>query len=134
MDLHRLASTVYQLFAGSDTSSDTFFQLKRIHGLMPYFMLRGILRISNPVAMIRAFLDLFLARPFGQSSLVQRMFSSGLNDEVREIREDMALVAEKVNNPTMIAKVNAYVDAPREIQMLYKDDARKLLITSLMGS
>lgn len=60
---------------------------------MPYFVLKGILRISNPMAMIRgAFLrlpvrkvllvylccfspgvlELFLARPFGGQSLIQR--------------------------------------------------------------
>jgi hypothetical protein len=95
-----------------------------MHGLMPYFVMRGILKISNPIAMIRAFLDLFLARPFGQSSLLQRMFSSGLQDEVREIQEDMELVAEKVGRPAVIEKVQAFVDAPKAIQdMLYADAA-----------
>lgn len=55
---------------------------------MPYFVLKGILKISNPMAMIRGeqnekcdpnklnngtgVLDLFLARPFGGQSLIQR--------------------------------------------------------------
>jgi hypothetical protein len=133
----RLASTVYQLFAGSDNSSSNFQQLKRIHGLMPYFMLRGILKISNPMAMIRAFLDLFLARPFGQTSLVQRMFSSGLQDEVREIQEDMELVAEKIAQPTLLAKVEAFVNAPKEIQdIIYADsDEEKVdLMTVILRS
>jgi hypothetical protein len=39
---------------------------------MPYFVLKGILKISNPMAMIRGVLDLFLARPFGGQSLLQR--------------------------------------------------------------
>ena len=56
----------------SDQASDTLAQLKRIHGLMPYFMLKGILKVSNPMAMIRGVLDLFLARPFGGQSLIQR--------------------------------------------------------------
>lgn len=71
-DCRRLAATIFQLFVASDTASDTLAALKRIHGLMPYFVLKGILRISNPMAMIRGVLDLFLARPFGGQSLLQR--------------------------------------------------------------
>ena len=119
-----LASTIYSLFVGSDNSSNVFQQLKRIHGLMPYFMIRGILRISNPVAMIRAFLDLFLARPFGQTSLLQRMFTSGLSEEAKELRADMELVAGKIAQPAMVAKVEAYVNAPRETQDAFKREAR----------
>lgn len=48
-----LAATIFQLFVASDTASDTLAALKRIHGLMPYFVLKGILKISNPMAMIR---------------------------------------------------------------------------------
>jgi hypothetical protein len=51
--MNRLAATIFQLFVASDTASDTLAALKRIHGLMPYFVLKGILRISNPMAMIR---------------------------------------------------------------------------------
>jgi hypothetical protein len=128
LSLHRLASTIYQLFVGSDNSSDIFYQLKRIHGLMPYFMIRGVLRISNPVAMIRNLLDLFLARPFGQTSLIQRMFSSGLNDEVRELKSDMEMVAQKIDSPVMVQKVKAFVTAPIEIQRVFKADAGKLYV------
>jgi hypothetical protein len=60
------------MFVASDSASESFAQLKRIHGLMPYFVLKGILKVSNPMAMIRGVLDLFLARPFGGQSLIQR--------------------------------------------------------------
>ncbi|GAA5913816.1 hypothetical protein JCM6882_007707 [Rhodosporidiobolus microsporus] len=115
-----LASTIYQLFLGSDNSSSVFAQMKRMHGIMPYFMLRGILRISNPVAMIRAVLDLFLARPFGSSSLLQKMFSSGLSDEVKGLQEDAELVARKIGDDRLCEKVRLYVNAPKEEQ----DDLR----------
>jgi len=97
----RMAATVFQTFVASDDASTTLLQLKRLHGLMPYFVLKGILRVSNPMAMIRGklrrvasfpflpllpfsssnltcfsrflgILELFLARPFGGQSLVQR--------------------------------------------------------------
>jgi hypothetical protein len=89
-------------------------------------MIRGVLRISNPVAMIRNLLDLFLARPFGQTSLIQRMFSSGLNDEVKELRSDMEMVAQKIDNPAMVQKVKDYVAAPKEIQQVFRADAGRI--------
>jgi hypothetical protein len=49
-----LASTVFHMFVASDSSSETFSSLKRIHGLMPYFVLKATLKISNPIAMIRS--------------------------------------------------------------------------------
>jgi hypothetical protein len=48
-----LASTIFQHYVASDTASETLAGLKRIHGIMPYFVLKGILKISNPMAMIR---------------------------------------------------------------------------------
>ena len=69
---NRLAATIFQVFVASDTSSEQLNSLKRLHGMVPYFVLKGILRISNPMAMIRGVLDLFLARPFGGQSLLQR--------------------------------------------------------------
>jgi Domain of unknown function in PX-proteins (DUF3818) len=49
-----LASTVFHTFIASDDASQTFAGLKRIHGLMPYLLLKGALKITNPVAMIRS--------------------------------------------------------------------------------
>ncbi|KAK4692607.1 hypothetical protein P7C70_g9092, partial [Phenoliferia sp. Uapishka_3] len=118
-----LASTIYQLFLGSDNSSSVFSQLKTIHGMMPYFMLRGILKISNPVAMVRGVLDLFLARPFGSTSLLQKMFSSGLADEARELKEDAEMVARKIADERMVGKVQGFVEASKEMQDIYKADA-----------
>jgi hypothetical protein len=84
-----MASTVFHQYIASDDASESLAGLKRIHGFMPYFMLKAALKISNPVAMIRsvsspaltisvtnsvciAVLDLFMAQPFGGRSLLQR--------------------------------------------------------------
>ena len=84
-----MASTVFHHYIASDEGSESLAGLKRIHGFMPYFMLKTALKISNPVAMIRSapspvliisvtnpvcigILDLFLAQPFGGRSLLQR--------------------------------------------------------------
>ena len=50
----RLASTVFHHFIAADEASESLAGLKRIHGFMPYFMLKAALKISNPVAMIRS--------------------------------------------------------------------------------
>lgn len=71
-DRFSLAATIFQVFVASDTASEQLASMKRLHGMVPYFVLKGILRISNPMAMIRGVLDLFLARPFGGQSLLQR--------------------------------------------------------------
>ncbi|SPO21681.1 uncharacterized protein UTRI_01164_B [Ustilago trichophora] len=132
-----LASTIFQIFMGSDNSSEIFSQMKRMHGMMPYFMLRGILRISNPMAMVRGVLDIFLAQPFGQRSLLQRMFSSSLQDEVRELDEVCAAISAKVDDPTICEKVRQFVYAPSDIQALYRQDAeeeRLDLLTTILRS
>ncbi|RDX55630.1 hypothetical protein OH76DRAFT_1525271 [Lentinus brumalis] len=118
-----LASTVFHHFVAADNASESFASLKRIHGLMPYFMMKAVLKMSNPMGMIRGILDLFLAQPFGGRSLLQRMFTGQLMEEVRALEEDINAVKEKVDDPVMCEKVRMYVYAPREIQAVYKADA-----------
>ena len=114
---------MFHRFVAADNASESFASLKRIHGLMPYFMLKAALKISNPMSMIRGVLDLFLAQPFGGRSLLQRMFTGSLMEEVKALEEDIEAVKEKVEDPVMCEKVRLYVYAPREIQAVYKADA-----------
>ncbi|CAK5263047.1 unnamed protein product [Mycena citricolor] len=120
-----LASTVFHHFVASDTASESFASLKRIHGLMPYLLLKTALRISNPIAMIRtqAVMDLFLAQPFGGRSLLQRMFTGSLTEEVHALEEEIEAVKEKIDDPMICEKMRQFVYAPREIQDLLKADA-----------
>ncbi len=131
------ASTLFHMFMGSDTSSEVFAQLKRIHGLMPYFVLRGILRISNPVAMIRGGLDLFLAQPFGQKSLIQRMFSSGLQEDVNELAGVCASVEEKVADELLCDKVIHFTELTAnqqaELRRQAKEEKLDLITVILRG-
>jgi len=65
MGCNSLASTIFHMFIASDDASETFAGLKRIHGLMPYFMLKTALKITNPVSMIRSsFFILSTREPF----------------------------------------------------------------------
>ncbi|KAG2077394.1 hypothetical protein BDR04DRAFT_1148155 [Suillus decipiens] len=120
-----LASTIFQMFVASDTASETFASMKRLHGLMPYFLLRTALKISSPIAMIRSVVDIFLATPFGGRSLLQRMFSSSLTEEVTIIEEDIEAVKAKVDDSVICEKLRLFVNAPREIQDTYRMDAKQ---------
>jgi hypothetical protein len=131
------ASTLFSLFVGGDTASDQFSQLKRIHGLMPYFMLRGILRISNPVSMIRSVMDVFLAQPFGQRSLLQRMLTSNIQEESKELGEIANGVASKVEDDALCERVRCFVYAPLSLQVEMRQEAerdRLDLITVILKS
>ena len=118
-----LASTIFQQLVAADSASETLANLKRLHGLMPYFVMKGILKVSNPMAMIRGMLDLFLATPFGGKSLLQRMFTSSLTEEVRALQEDIQAVEDKVEDPVLCEKVRQFINAPPDIQRLFKADA-----------
>ncbi|KZS97595.1 hypothetical protein SISNIDRAFT_405952 [Sistotremastrum niveocremeum HHB9708] len=118
-----LASTIFHQFVASDASSETLASVKRIHGLMPYMLMKGILRLSNPVGMIRGILDLFLAQPFGGRSLLQRMFTSSLSEEVKALEGDIEAVEEKVDDPLICEKLRLFIYAPAEIQNFYFEDA-----------
>ena len=52
--IQRLASTVFHHFIAADDASESLAGLKRIHGFIPYFMLKAALKISNPVEIGRA--------------------------------------------------------------------------------
>ena len=76
--MDRFAATIFQLFVASDTASDTLASLKRLHGLMPYFVLKGILKVSNPMAMIRG--ELVVEATYG--SCIQAFLTSSSLDHL----------------------------------------------------
>ncbi|KAG8747522.1 hypothetical protein FRC10_000658 [Ceratobasidium sp. 414] len=119
-----LASTIFQQLVASDSASETLANLKRLHGLMPYFVMKGILKVSNPMAMIRGMLDLFLATPFGGRSLLQRMFTNSLAEEVKALQEDIEAVEEKIDDPILCEKIRQFINAPPDVQKLFKADAQ----------
>ena len=53
------------------------------------------------------------------------MFTSSLFEESRALQEDIAAVAEKVNDPAMCEKVRLFIYGPKEIQSIYREDAGK---------
>lgn len=118
-----MASGLFSMFVGRDSSSRAFAHLKYMHSMMPYFVIRNILRISNPVAMLRSFLDLFLAQPFGQKSLLQRMYTGKLTEELNEIKDLSATVRAKIPDPLYARKVQEFVTLPYDMQCLFHEQA-----------
>lgn len=128
---------IYHLFVAEDNSTELFAQARQIHGLMPYSILKNILRFSNPMAMLRGVLDLFLAQPFGQRSLLQRILSVTLNDDIKKIQKNIDDLRAKIGDDALCEKLKNYVEADQEIQDPIRQEAKDgstELITAILSS
>lgn len=111
-----IAATIYHLFLAEDNSPELFAQAKQIHSLLPYTVLKNVIRIANPAAVMSGVLDLFLAQPFGTRSLLQRVFSTTLHNGIRTQQRSVDAVASKINEPVFVRKLQAFVEASEEIK------------------
>jgi hypothetical protein len=119
-----VAATIYHLFLAEDNSPELFAQAKRIHSLVPYTVLKNVIRIANPAAVMSGVLDLFLAQPLGARSLLQRMFSMAINDGVRSVQRAIdALGSTKIKDDILCAKIKAFVEADDSVQDEVKKEA-----------
>ncbi|KAF9126456.1 hypothetical protein BGW39_006601 [Mortierella sp. 14UC] len=109
------ASTLYHVLTSSDDATLNFTQLKRTHFLLPYRTMWGVLKISNPMAMMKGIMDLFLAQPFGSRSLMQRILSGNMQEEVSEYKKEIAEVEAEISDPVLCEKIRNYVFAPRAV-------------------
>ncbi|KAL2829745.1 hypothetical protein BDW59DRAFT_170405 [Aspergillus cavernicola] len=115
-----VAATLYHLFLAEDNSAELFAQAKRIHSLVPYTLLKNVIRIANPAAVMTGVLDLFLAQPFGSRSLLQRIFSMTLHDGIKGFQKSIDAMAAKVDDTIVAQKLKAFTDADE----LVKDEIR----------
>lgn len=74
---------IYQMFLGNDNSYELYTQIRRLHKLMPYTVMGQIMKFTNPIAIMRGMIELFMAQPFGGHSLLQTMFSTILTDDLK---------------------------------------------------
>ena len=109
-----VAATLYHLFLAEDNSPELFAQFKRIHSLVPYGLLKNVIRIANPAAVMAGVLDLFLAQPFGTRSLLQRIFSQAINDGIRQIQKSIEDLTVRIGDPVLTNKLKAFVDSSEE--------------------
>ena len=119
-----VAATIYHLFLAEDNSPELFAQAKRIHSLVPYGMLKNVIRIANPAAVMSGVLDLFLAQPFGARSLLQRIFGMAINDGVNSVQKTIdTLGTTKIKDDTLCAKIKAYVESDEDIKQVLRQEA-----------
>ncbi|KAM0450318.1 hypothetical protein ACHAPV_003986 [Trichoderma viride] len=111
-----IAAVVYHLFLAEDNSADMFAQAKRIHSLVPYTVIKNVIRIANPAAVMSGILDIFLAQPFGARSLMQRMFSLALHDGIRSFQRSIDALDQKIDDPVFVEKIKKYTDATEDVK------------------
>ena len=51
------------------------------------------------------------------------MFSASIYEDIKQLESDIAIVRERINNDTVSDKLLQFINAPKEIQELYKNDA-----------
>jgi hypothetical protein len=118
-----VAATIYHLFLAEDNSPELFAQLKRIHSLIPYTILKNVIRIANPAAVMSGVLDLFLAQPFGSRSLLQRIFSMTLNDGIKSYQKSINAVAAKIGDDVFVEKLTKFNEAEEQVKLVIREEA-----------
>ncbi|KAL7629396.1 hypothetical protein AAE478_000916 [Parahypoxylon ruwenzoriense] len=130
-----VAATIYHLFLAEDNSPELFAQLKRIHSLIPYTIMKNVIRIANPAAVMAGVLDIFLAQPFGSRSLMQRIFSLTLNDGIRSYQRSIDALATKIEDDVFVQKLKQFIDAEEHIKVAIRQEAESedvdILVTIL---
>ena len=119
-----MAATIYHLFLAEDNSPELFAQLKRIHSLVPYSLVKNVVRFSNPATVMSGILDIFLLQPFGARSLLQRIFGMAIADGIDNIQKTIEiLVSQKVKDPSLAEKIRQYTEASEEIKIQLKQES-----------
>jgi len=100
-----LAFVLHTHFVTSDRSIEYAATLRRTHSLMPYRTMSHILKLSNPFAMVKGVLDLFLAQPFGGRSLFQRIILANMSEETKEMQKDIEDLESKIKDSVLCKKI-----------------------------
>jgi hypothetical protein len=119
----RVAATLYHLFLAEDNSPELFAQGKRIHSLIPYTVIKNVIRVANPALVMTGILDLFLAQPFGSRSLLQRIFGMTLNDGIKSFQKAIDGLVVKIDDPVLCAKLKRFTDADEETKNAIRAEA-----------
>lgn len=120
-----IAATIYHLFLAEDNSPELFAQAKQIHSLLPYTVMKNVIRIANPAAVMSGVLDLFLAQPFGTRSLLQRIFSTTLHNGIRAQQKAVDSLASKIDETSFVTKLQEFVSAPEEVKNEIRAEAER---------
>ncbi|KAG6296150.1 hypothetical protein E4U46_003031 [Claviceps purpurea] len=120
-----VAAVIYHVFLAEDNSPELFAQAKRIHSLIPYTVLKNVIRIANPAAVMSGVLDIFLAQPFGARSLMQRIFSLTLNDGIKSFQKSIDALTNKIADPVFTDKLKLYTNADEDLKASIRLEAEE---------
>lgn len=118
-----VAATIYHLFLAEDNSPELFAQAKKIHSLIPYTIMKNVIRIANPAAVMSGVLDLFLAQPFGSRSLLQRIFSMTLTDGIKSFQKSIDTLIQKIDDLVLTEKLKRFVSADEALKESLRNEA-----------
>lgn len=121
--MDRVAATIYHLFLAEDNSPELFAQAKRVHSLIPYTLIKNVIRIANPAMVMSGVLDLFMAQPFGTRSLLQRIFSMTLNDGIRSFQRSIDSLVARINDPVLCNKLKQFTEAEESLKDTIRSEA-----------
>lgn len=76
-----------------------FSQARRIHSLIPYPLLKDVIAVANPAVVMSGVLKLFLYRPLGTRSLLQRVFGSAMGDGIRNLQSEITELVKRISEP-----------------------------------
>jgi hypothetical protein len=76
--------------------------------MIPYTLIKTAIRIANPAAVMASVLDIFLARPLGSKSLMQRIFSYTLNDGIRSFQKSVDSLYNKIDESVFCEKLKLF--------------------------
>ncbi|GMF00412.1 unnamed protein product [Ambrosiozyma monospora] len=118
-----IASTQYELFIGTDTSYENLKLFGRLHALFPYAIVGTILRVTNPLQIVKKMIDLFTYQlPVGfngkkAKSLLQVVFLNVLNEDLKKLEKEAVLLKANVvkkgaRYSAVIDKIDEYFDSP----------------------
>ncbi len=84
--------------------------------MIPYTVMKNVIRIANPATIMTGLLDLFLAQPFGAKSLMQRIFAMTLNDGIRSFQRSIDALELKIGERVFCEKLKTFSNATEDIK------------------
>ena len=108
-----------------DNSPELFGLAKRVHNLIPYGLLKNVIRVANPAAVMSGVLNLFLAQPFGTRSLMQRILIMAISDSISQIQKTLDTLQARMNEPLLCERIRAYVYSEQETKDRIEENAEE---------
>ncbi|KAG0164371.1 hypothetical protein DFQ28_010421 [Apophysomyces sp. BC1034] len=117
------AFALHKRFIVSDMAPENIANLKRTHSLMPYRTIAAYLNLASPMAMVKGVMNLFLARPLGTPSLLQRIILANLNEESKGFQKQIEALKQKINDDMLCEKIANAVHTPLTEDMVFEESS-----------